>query len=144
MAKDAAETASKRLKDGWIKAWVATEVVAVTEETADSSLRKHVELMKKEPNIIIYKEDFKESKETPHPFKKGEKAYTTVLEIELVARRFETLVYLVLNFAPSSIEIMGPSKIDVDMGEAQNILNGMAELVHSLVATRRGGVSIPT
>ncbi len=100
--------------------------------------------MKKEPDIIIYKEDFKETKKTPHPFESGKHAYTKVLESELVARRFDTLVYLVLNFAPSSIEILEPSKVEVSMGEAQSILNSLAELVHSLVATRRGGVTIPT
>ena len=144
MAKDIMETVSKRIKEGWIKTWTATEVIAVTEEAAESSLKKHVELIGKEPDLMIYNVDYKKTEKTPHPFEKGKEAYTKVVEIELIARRFENLVYFVLNYAPSSIEIMEPNKIEIPMGEAQNVLNSMAELVHSLVARTRGAVTIPT
>jgi hypothetical protein len=144
MAKDIMDTVNARMKDGWIKAWAAIEVLAVTEEAAESSLRKHVAEMEKEDDSIIYKKDFKKSEKTDNPFRKGSPAYSKVVEIEFIARRFENLVYLVLNYAPSSIEILEPQMLKVDMGEGQGILNSLAELVHNFVSATKGAVTIKT
>jgi hypothetical protein len=144
MAKDIMDTVNARMKDGWIKAWAAIEVLAVTEEAAESSLKKHVAEMEKEEDCIIYKKDFKKSEKAENPFRKGTTAYSKVVEIEFIARRFENLVYLILNYAPSSIEILEPAVLKVDMGEAQGILNSLAELVHNVISATRGAVTIKT
>ena len=144
MAEDVAETAKKRLKDGWIKVRMDIEVLAVTKEAAENSLRKHLELMKKEEDMLIYKEHFEDAERVKSPFPKIKEAFSQVVELEAVARRFDTLAYLILNYAPSSIEILEPPKIQMDMGQAQGLLNSLAELVHSLIASRRGAVTIPT
>ncbi len=143
MAKDIMETVGKKLKDGWIKAWMGIEVLAVTSEAADSSLGKHVEKMGKEDCCIIYKQEFKESKQVPNPFKKPEHAYSKVVEVELVAKRFEDLMYLVMNYGPSGVEILEPGEIKLGLGEAQGILNSISELIHKF-ASRAGGVIIST
>ncbi len=142
MAEDVQETAKKRLKEGWIKAWAAIEVLAVTKDAAETSLKKHMEQMKKEGDALVYKEDFKKAEEVPHPFDRNKSAYSMVVEVEFAARKFETLVYLILNYAPSSVEILEPSEIRIKMGEAQGILNSLSELVHNLIASRQGAVAI--
>ena len=144
MAEDVMETVKKRLKDGWIKVRMDIEVLAVTKEAAESSLKKHIELMKKENDMIIYKEKFEDAEKVKSPFPNIKEAFSQVVETEIIARRFDTLAYLILNYAPSSVEILEPSKIEIDMGEAQGLLNSLAELVHNLVATRKGAVTIPT
>lgn len=142
MAENVEETAKKRIKDGWIKAWAAIEVLALTKEAAESSLKKHVEQMKKENDALIYKEEYKDVEEVSHPFDKSKKAFSMVVELEFAARRYETLVYLILNYAPSSVEILEPSTLKMDMGEGQNILNSLSELVHNLIASKQGAVAI--
>jgi hypothetical protein len=144
MAEDMMETVKKRLQDGWIKVRMDIEVLAVTKEAAESSLHKHIELMKKENDFIIYRERFEDAEKAKAPLPNVKEAYSQVVETEAIARRFDTLAYLILNYAPSSVEILEPSKIQMDMGEAQGLLNSLAELVHSLVASRRGAVTIPT
>ncbi|MFH0956267.1 MAG: hypothetical protein V1813_00230 [Candidatus Aenigmatarchaeota archaeon] len=144
MAKDIMDTVNARMKDGWIRAWVAIEVLAVTEEAAEGSLKKHVAEMEKEQDSIIYKKDFKKSEKAENPFRKGSPAFSKVVEIELIARRFEDLVYLILNYAPSSVEILEPATIKVEMGEAQGILNSLAELVHNFVSATKGAVTLRT
>ncbi len=144
MAEDVMETAKKRLKDGWIKVRMDIEVLAVSKEAAENSLRKHMELMKKEEDLIIYSEKLEEAQKVKSPFRNIKEAFSQVVEAEMVARRFDTLAYLILNYAPSSVEILEPSKIQMDMGQAQGLLNSLAELVHSLIASRRGAVTIPT
>ena len=142
MTEDAQETAKKRMKEGWIKAWAAIEVLAVTKDAAESSLKKHIDQMKKENDVLVYKEDFKKAEEVPHPFDKSKNAYSMVVEVEFTARRYDTLVYLILNYAPSSVEILEPSEIKIKMGEAQSILNSLSELVHNLIASKQGAVAI--
>lgn len=144
MAKDIMETVKKRMKDGWMKAWIAVEVVAITPEAADSSLRKHMEKIGKEEFCLMYKQEFKEAQKIPHPFEKGKDAYSEVVEAELIARRFEDLLFLVLNYAPSSIEILEPSEIKLKLGEAQGVLNSISELIHKFALSQAGGVMIST
>jgi hypothetical protein len=144
MAKDIMEVVKKKMKDGWIKAWMAVEVLAVTKEAAESSLTKHIERMEKDESGIIYKKGFKEPTKVPNPFKKGEDAYSMVVEIELVARRFENLLFLVLNYAPSGVEILEPGEIKLELGEAQGVLNTISELIHKFAAASRGRVMIST
>ncbi len=134
----------KKLNDGWIKAWMAIEVLAITEDAAESSLRKHVDAMSKEDNLILYKRDFKETQKVPNPFKKGSDAYSKVVEVELLSRRFEQLAYLVMNYAPSSIEIMEPAEMNLKLSEAQTLLNTISELVHNFAAMSQGAVTIRT
>lgn len=142
MAEDVMETVKKRLRDGWIKAVASVEVLAVSKEACESSLKKHIEQMKNEPDSIIYKEKYDEPVKTPSPFRNIKEAYSQVVEIEFISRRYENLVYLVLNYAPSSIEILEPQKIGLSLGEAQGLLNSLSELVHNIVAAKKGGVLI--
>jgi len=144
MAKDMAEIVKNKVKDGWIKAWMAIEVLAVTEGAAETSLKKHVERMEKEDAAIIYRKEFKKSDRADNPFKKGGKAYSKVVEVELVARRFEDLVFMVMNYAPSSIEILEPGQIKLDMGQAQGILNSISELIHKFAMASSGVIAIDT
>jgi hypothetical protein len=136
------DTVNAKMKNGWIKAWVAIEVLAVTQEAADMSLKKHVAAMEKEEDCFLYKKDYKDCEKAENPFRKGGVAFSKVVEIELVSRRFEDLVYLILNYAPSSVEILEPSSIKMEMGEAQGILNSLAELVHNVISATRGAVTI--
>jgi hypothetical protein len=142
MAKDAKADADKRVKDGWIRTWLAVEVVTATKEAAETSLKKHIDMLKKVENTLIYMTSFKEPTKVSHPFKKGEKAFSMVVEVELVAKRFEDLIFIVLNYAPSGIEILEPSVLKVELGEAQGVLNSLAELIHKFAVLQRGVVTV--
>jgi hypothetical protein len=144
MAKDPKEMADKKVREGWIRAWMAIEVIAIDAGSAESSLKKHMDLMCKHDFALIYKKDLKKPEKVPHPFEKGKDAYSQVVEIELVTRRYENLFYLVMNYAPSSIEILEPAQLKIDMGEGQGILNSLAELIHTFAAASRGCLAIDT
>lgn len=138
------EKVEKKLKEGWIKTWMMVECLAVTPEAAKSALKTHIRKMGNESKIIIYKEDFKDIKEVKGPFRNIEKAYSYVVEIELVSETFEKLVYLVMNYAPSALEILEPGKLTIDAGEAQGILNSISDMLHRFAAVGTGGVVVQT
>jgi hypothetical protein len=134
----------KRLKEGWIKSWMMIEALAINQDTAKSALEKHVERMKKEAKVLMYKTEFGEVKKVQKPFQNIPEAYSQVVEIELLTQDYEKLVTLAINYGPSAIEILSPENIKMDMGEAQGILNALAALIHRVAAMGSGGIMIST
>lgn len=138
------EKADKKMKEGWIRAWMMIECMAINPEAAKSALETHVRKMGKENKIIIYKQDFKKIQELEKPLrgKNIDKAYSLVVEIEMVSETFEKLIYLVMNYAPSALEILEPENLKIDAGEAQGILNSISDLMHTFAAAGVGGVVV--
>jgi len=98
--------------------------------------------MGREDGVVISKKDFKKCEKVPNPFKKDQKAFSKVVEVELVVRRFENLVFIVMNYAPSSIEILEPTELKVPVGEAQSTLNAISELIHRFTSASAGLITI--
>lgn len=142
MASKLPENVQKKLKDGWIRAWMMVEVLAITPEAAKEALEQHVEKMEKEKKSHIYKKQYHEIKKITANFANASEAYSLVVEIELVAKDFDHLFFIVLNYAPSSIEILEPEKYVMDAGEAQGVLNSLSDILHRFAASRHGGVVI--
>ncbi len=57
--------------------------------------------------------------------------YTSMFEAEVVAKTFHDLVYMVITYGPSSIELIEPSRFEIKASEGQGILMDVAEVVHS-------------
>jgi len=144
MAKDVMEIVKKKLKDGWIKSCMAIEVLAITNEAAESSLTKHVKKMEQEEDAMIYRKEFKETQTVPNPFRNPPQAYSKVVEVELITRRLDDLLYMVMNYGPSSVEILEPGEIKIKIEEAQSMLNSVAEMIHTFAAARQGGIGLET
>lgn len=142
----AREKADKKVREGWIRAWMMIECLAVTPQAAKSALETHVRKMGNEDRIVIYRRDYKKMKEVMKPFRNKdiEKAYSYVVEMEMVSETFEKLVYLVMNYAPSALEILEPENLKMDAGEAQGILNSLSDMVHRFAAVGVGGVVVQT
>jgi hypothetical protein len=136
------ESIEKKLKEGWIQTVMMIEVLASTEEAAKSSLEKHVASLEKEKKTLVGRKDFKGIRKIDNPLPNVEVGYSNIVELEVLAENLETLVYLAMNYAPSSIEILRPEKIELDMGEAQGILVSVADMLHKFARQGLGGVVI--
>ncbi len=144
MDKKIEEQVKKRMKEGWIRTSMMIEAMAISKEAVESALRKHVERMEKEKCILIYKKDFQETIEVERPLPNIPKGFSRVVDIEAVAENFDRLVYIVLNYGPSSIEILEPEKMEIDAGQAQGILNTIATMIHRFAAMGGRGMIIST
>ena len=78
------------------------------------------------------------------PFKNVDIAYSYIVEVEFVAQSFERLVWAVMTFCPSSIEILEPENMKLDMGDAQNVLNSISDIIHRFAAMGIGGIVVRT
>ncbi len=132
----------RKLKEGWIEAWMSVEVLAISEEVAKTSLEKHIENMSKSPGISVYEKKFHECLETKSPLKNVEKAYSCIAEIKLLAKDFISLVSVILLYGPSSVEVIRPDRKELKIEEMQNMCNLLASLVHQFAAAGVGGIVI--
>ena len=138
------EMVKKKLKDGWIHSSLIIEVLAATAEAAKSALEKHVGKMDKDKRIIVTKKDFKEIREVEKPLPEIEKAYSYLVHVEFLADKFETLVYVAMTFGPTSMEILNPDSIKLDLAQAHAILNTVADMIHRFAQMKGGGILINT
>ncbi|MFH1445093.1 MAG: hypothetical protein ABIF08_01280 [Nanoarchaeota archaeon] len=139
MAEDK-EQIEKKMKEGWIKTSMMIELLAADPDKTKEFLEKHVEKIEKEDKIILYRKDFKEVIETTSPFPNVPKAYSGIVEIELVAETLDKIVYIVMNYGPTNVEILEPTRIAIDMGEAQGIVNSVSTMMHKFAAAGVGGI----
>ncbi|MBI3412935.1 MAG: hypothetical protein HY051_02530 [Candidatus Aenigmarchaeota archaeon] len=130
----------QKLNDGWLKAWVMVESLATKEDVSRQSLVELAKLIEKEQQIAVVKTEVKESHKVENPLPNIPEAYSTVLELEIVAKNYGSLARFVINYGPSAVEILEPKKIAIELGEAQNVLNDISTLVHRFAQAGVGGV----
>ena len=129
-----------KLKNGWIKSNIMFELLAVNPENTKEALENHVNKMEKEGGILVCKKDLKEILETTSPFPEIPKAYSGVIEAEILTENLDKLMFIAMNYGPSSIELLEPSKLTIDIGEAQGILTSVYTMMHKFAAAGIGGI----
>jgi hypothetical protein len=134
------EEMMKKISNGWIKASAFIEVMAVNEKTTESALKNHVEKIKAEDGIEVYKEDFDEPEKVENPPKKVDKAYSQIVEIEFLISSVKNLITFTFMYGPSSVEVIEPEEVELKMGELQDIANTIAALVHQYASQGAGGI----
>ncbi len=139
---DIRDEIKKRKKEGWIEAWLAVEVLAVSREVAVSSLERHVESLSKADGMFAYEKSFHDCIETKSPVKNVEKAYSCVADVKLFAKDIISLVNMILVYGPSSVEIISPDRKEIKIEEMQNMCNLLASLVHQFASVGIGGIVI--
>jgi hypothetical protein len=138
------EKVQKKMREGWIRSWMMIEALAVTEAAAKSALEKHVRKLGLENGVMVSGKDFKKVDKVDKPFENIKTAYSGVVELEVLTKDYDRLVFLVLNYAPSAVEVLEPKRISLDAGEAQGILNSLSELIHRFVGLTRGAILVDT
>lgn len=136
------EQVAEKLKQGWVQAAMMFEVLAITEEAAKEALQSHVGKMENDGLVSMIKKEFLQVEKVDKPVKGIETGFSQVCNTEFMAKNFDTLVQIVLEFGPASVEILKPDKYQMSAGEAHNILNTMAEMMHRFAAAGFGGIVI--
>ena len=134
------EEADEKVREGWIRSWLMFEVLAVNEETTRKSLESLINRLDKDNRIKLYKKTLGEIKKVEKPIPNIEVGYSLTCETEIISKKFDNLVQIVITYGPSAIEILEPSKLYIDGGEAQKILNTISEMLHEFAAAGVGGI----
>jgi hypothetical protein len=136
------EQIAEKLKQGWIQAAMMFEVLAVTEEAAKEALQNHIRNLENNETVGMIKKDFSGVEKVDKPMKGIETAFSQICNTEFLVKKFDDLAQLVLEFGPASVEILKPDKYHISIGEAQNVLNIVAEMMHRFAAAGLGGIVI--
>jgi len=141
MSADIKEKVEKRLKEGWIKTWMMIEAMAISPDAAKSALDKHVEKMEREEGTLLYNKTFGDVKRVEEPLPNVAVGYSYVVEFEFLVSDYDRLLTIVMNYGPSSVEILEPGEIKMTLDQAQGALNSISAMMHKF-ASQAGGVII--
>ena len=111
---------------GWIHGAMVIEVQGNDADHVKQGLGDHIAKVKREEGIELFDIQAHEPKE----FKKG--IYACSGDINFLAKDFNVLTRLALLYSPSSIEIFEPKELKIPLGDAQNILVDISNIVTSL------------
>jgi hypothetical protein len=135
------EEIQEKIEKGWIHARMWFEVLAVDKQITENSLKEHIGKLKKEPAIAVISEKYEEAVEVERPMPNVEKGFSQAVEVELLAKDVTALLYNVIFYAPSAVEILKPEKLSISAHDVQVIMNSIADVIHRF-ASRTGGVLI--
>jgi hypothetical protein len=134
------EESEKRVQEGWIDAWVIFEALAINENASKEALESMINKMDKDPRFKIYKKSFGENKKVDNPMQGVEVGYCLTCEVNVVSKTLDNLASIAIEYGPSAIEILKPEKINLNCGEAQNILNSISNMMHRIASAGAGGI----
>jgi len=81
----------------------------------------------------------KEEKISVIDFEKGEilkqeENYTAFFDIEIETKTFKDVIHMIINYGPSSVELIEPEKLELNLNQSQELLNEISSAVHYYVA----------
>ncbi|MGC9310749.1 MAG: hypothetical protein ACP5E4_03430 [Candidatus Aenigmatarchaeota archaeon] len=129
------------LKDQkWMNVEMSFEVLGVEPEITKKSLEEHVGKLRRVKDVFVFQADLSDVEEVEKPMKGVEKAYSQVAEIGAMVKDLKTLMAVSISYGPSSIEIIEPKKLEINVGEVQDVANMVAGIIHQIAAAGLGGI----
>lgn len=102
-----------------LKARMTIEIIGSPVEILPKFLQKVMIKFKERGGVSVFKEVYLD------PTKVSDKMFSSFVEVECGVNAIETLLGLVIDFGPSSVEILEPDEINLKTGEFQAILNDL-------------------
>ncbi len=129
LKKDISKEVSRRQEieskdENKVRLKIIIEGKALNENSLNKMLSQIIEALKKDSDFLLY--DFKQ--ETP--LKEGE-YYSNFIEVNLSLKDFSAITKLVFFYAPTSIEVVKPAKIELTAQDLQDSLITMTDMVHA-------------
>lgn len=136
------EEVKKRKKDKWLEVWFAIEALSIEKEKTESALATHIEKLKNTRDTLVFETTFKEITKAENPIKNVKEAYSQIVDVKLMVKNIYTLFILTMLYGPSSIEILSPEKIELNLDELQDTANLIAGVIHQFASAGVGGIVI--
>lgn len=134
------QEADEKVREGWLRASMIFEVLAINERTTKDSLEELINKIEKDNRIKLYKKEFGEIRKVEKPLPNIEFGYSLTCDIELISKKLDDLAQVVSEYGPSAIELLEPLKLNINAGEAQTILNLISSIMHEFAAAGAGGI----
>jgi len=136
------DESNEKVSEGWLRVWFAFEALAVNEDVTKKSLENLIDKIEADARVKIYRKDFSPAKKVENPIQGIKEGWSVVCEVEFVAKKFDDLVHVVMEYGPSAVEILEPKEMKLGVGECQNILNGVSDMMHRFATAGVGGMVV--
>lgn len=115
-----------------ISARITVEVLGSPKEHVEKTLNNVLEKIKGEENIKVTKVEDYECKQMDN------KLWSTFADLEFETKELKRVLDLCLDYMPSTVEILDPAGMELDMNDLSNVLNDMLTKLHkfSMVLTK--------
>jgi hypothetical protein len=125
-----------------IEAWMVFEALGGQRDTTVNALEDHVGKLETMDSVEITEKTFDDVEEVEDPHPALDTGFSQVCEVRCRVTTFSKLIEIVLNYGPSMIEIEGPENIELDLNEARESLNLVAEMMQKFLQSGAGGMMI--
>lgn len=112
-------------EEGYIQAIVMFEVIGNPKEYVKQALNNHLDKLKADKDIEVIRFDVGKPEQQ-------DTVWSAFAEVELLVKNLEKFTWICMNFMPSSIEIMAPTKLVFKGRELTNWLNDILAQVHEI------------
>jgi len=116
----------EKLNEGYVRAVLIIEVLGKPAEYVTSALKTILGAMKKDKALIVYDQKFYDPKQV----EKFPSFYTAFIEVELLANNFRKLMEVCFDYMPSSLEVMEPPELKLNINDANLVINDLASRLH--------------
>jgi len=114
-----------------VRAIMIVEMAGRPAEHLSAALEKHIGVLNEVTDIEVH--SIKLSKPNEIEMKTenvGDKMWTAFAEADFECKSFSRLSDTMFDFMPSSVEVIEPSKVTLDMNEATSLLNNISGRMH--------------
>jgi len=101
-------------------------------EHVKEALSKHVSVLDKLSDIEVHTIKISEPRELelPEGSKQTETMFTCFAEVDFETESFSRMSQVMFDFMPSSVEVIEPSKVNLEATEATELLNNLSGRLH--------------
>ena len=138
------EEIKERVAGGWIRSRMTFEVMAAEKKTTTDALSNHIQKLKTAPDNEVVAEKFEEIVEVSPPPIDVAQAFSQVAEVEILSQSVESMLLVVVTFAPSSVEVLEPENLQISFSTIQSVMNTISDLMHRYAAQGAGGIVFST
>lgn len=126
------KTINQKLKEGWMRIMMIQEIAGFPEKHVIESMDVMNDKLVHMPSVEVLDRKVHETKEVTQG------VWSMFAEIELLVEDFPTLLLVIMDFMPSSVEIIAPlDKITFEVGELTGAINDIIGKLHHLDATSK-------
>ncbi len=132
----------EKIESGYIRVWMAFELLAGSNEKAKEHMENYLNKIDEDKRVHIYKKQISEVRKIENPIKDVKVGYSITSDIEFAIKSFDDIVQFIIQYGPSAVEILEPSRMELKIGEAQGVLNTISQLMHKFAASGIGGILV--
>ena len=116
----------QKIANGWVHVRTILEVEGNDREHVHKALSELTEKLKSENGIMVFKESYDSVKELRPAW------FTLNVELELLVKGIDRLIFLVTTYPPSSLEVIAPQTLQFPASDLQSALLGISGYVNTL------------